>query len=557
MIPFASSRGHGQDLATHLQKEFDNEYIEVAEISGAIADDLHGAFAEWEAQASALTRCENYLYSLSINPDQKTNGPLTRAQYDDYIARVEQSLGLAGQPRAVVFHIKNEREHCHVVWSRIDVVQEKAVHLAYDRDKLMMVTREFAREHDLTLAPGYHRERDEVQRKSRQLSLYEKHQQDSTGLTKEQRKAQVTEAWQQSDSPLAFVQALAGSGYVLATGKRPYVVVDLYGHVNALPKLIDDRQVRSKDVCAFLERDFATDTLPTVEEAQEIAAEHRKALEAFKASERQADQRELLQKQQDERRRELEGKIEAQRTRQKGERLRLEASQLDERRALKSGYLDEVRAIRAQREANRPTGLAAFLGRVTGIELIAKKVHRYQDKQRFDAFQEQKQQLQFEQDAKRLEQQRSQEMQALELERKRLAMEKIERSELRNLENSAQREQMMRTHGGHGHMPSLTLELRPGGRKAVLFKAAQRHTSKLALEAARERRNAQTDDPKSHERLRDEFARSARATETPMEEVRSTNLPEAYKPAVPPKSSPHASGEFHKANRDGQSRDRH
>ena len=141
MIPFASSRGHGQDLATHLQKEFDNEYIEVAEISGAIADDLHGAFAEWEAQASALTRCENYLYSLSINPDQKTNGPLTRAQYDDYIARVEQSLGLAGQPRAVVFHIKNEREHCHVVWSRIDVVQEKAVHLAYDRDKLMMVTR--------------------------------------------------------------------------------------------------------------------------------------------------------------------------------------------------------------------------------------------------------------------------------------------------------------------------------------------------------------------------------------------------------------------------------
>ncbi len=556
MIPFASSRGHGQDLATHLQKEFDNEYIEVAEISGAIADDLHGAFAEWEAQASALTRCENYLYSLSINPDQRTNGPMSRAQYDDYIARVEQSLGLAGQPRAVVFHIKSEREHCHVVWSRIDMVQEKAIHLSYDREKLMMVTRQFAREHDLTLAPGYHREPGQEQRKSRQLSLYEKHQQDSTGLTKEQRKAQVTEAWQQSDSPLAFVQALADSGYVLATGKRPYVVIDLYGHVNALPKLIDDRQVRSKDVCAFLERDFATDTLPSVEEAQEIAAEHRKALAAFKASEQQANQRELLRKQQAERRRELEGKIEAERSRQKGERLRLEALQLDERRALKSGYLDEVRAIRAQREANRPTGLAAFLGRVTGIELITKKVHRYQDKQRFDAFQEQKQQLQFEQDAKRVEQQRAQEMQSLELERKRHAMEKIERSELRNLETAAQREHLVRSRGGHEHMPSLTLELRPGGRKAILYKAANRHTSELARATAQVRRNFESSAAEPERRLHEEFARSVGAPALQSEKVRSIGDSESDKHGLRPDPAAQPSGEFHKAERGGHRRDR-
>ena len=36
----------------------------------------------------------------------------------DYIARTEQALGLADQPRAVVFHVKEGREHCHVVWSR-------------------------------------------------------------------------------------------------------------------------------------------------------------------------------------------------------------------------------------------------------------------------------------------------------------------------------------------------------------------------------------------------------------------------------------------------------
>ncbi len=75
-----------------------------------------------------------------------------------------------------------------------------------------------------------------------------------------------------SDSPKAFVQALADRGYILATGKRPYVLVDLYGHMNALPKLIDDKTVRTKDIRAFLEAEFPPESLPTVEEARELAA---------------------------------------------------------------------------------------------------------------------------------------------------------------------------------------------------------------------------------------------------------------------------------------------
>ena len=159
MIPFASQRGLGQDLAAHLQNEHDNEVMEVADLRGAIAGDLHGAFAEWEAQAHALTRCRNYLYSLSINPDPR-QGELSRDQYLDYIARAEERLGLSGQPRAVIFHEKYGREHCHVVWSRIDAMNEKAVHMAFDHDKLMMVTREFARDHGLELPEGYFKDKD-------------------------------------------------------------------------------------------------------------------------------------------------------------------------------------------------------------------------------------------------------------------------------------------------------------------------------------------------------------------------------------------------------------
>ncbi|MFP3386514.1 hypothetical protein R0J92_24015, partial [Tritonibacter sp. SIMBA_163] len=79
-------------------------------------------------------------------------------------------------------------------------------------------------------------------------SLYEMQQQRNSGVTKEERMAAVTAAWKRSDSPKAFVRALEEMGYVLATGKRPYILVDLYGDMNALPKLIDDRSVRTKDI---------------------------------------------------------------------------------------------------------------------------------------------------------------------------------------------------------------------------------------------------------------------------------------------------------------------
>jgi hypothetical protein len=107
VIPFGSQRAEGQDLATHLLNAQDNERLEVVQVRGSVARDLHGAFAEWEALAHNLTRSTNYLYSLSINPDQR-QGRLTKEQYIDYIDRAEQRLGFSGQPRAIVFHVKKD-----------------------------------------------------------------------------------------------------------------------------------------------------------------------------------------------------------------------------------------------------------------------------------------------------------------------------------------------------------------------------------------------------------------------------------------------------------------
>ncbi|ODS22907.1 hypothetical protein AB835_11690 [Candidatus Endobugula sertula] len=235
MICFASQRGFGQDLATHLLNEHDNEVMEFAQLRGSVTDDLHGAFAEWQLQAETLTRCKNYLYSVSINPDH-SQGEFTREHYMTFIERMEDKLGLSNQPRAMVFHCKHDREHCHVVYSRIDVENQKAVHMAFDKDKLMMVTRQFARDYGIQLPDGYYKARGQHEGKE-PLSLYEKRQYEETGFTKAQRMEQVTDLWRQSDSAKAFVAGLEEAGYVLCTGRRDYVLVDYYGLIRYLSEV--------------------------------------------------------------------------------------------------------------------------------------------------------------------------------------------------------------------------------------------------------------------------------------------------------------------------------
>lgn len=451
MIPFGSQRAEGQDLATHLLNAQDNERLEVAQVRGAVAHDLHGAFAEWEAQARNLTRCTNYLYSLSINPDQR-QGRLTREQYLDYIDRAEQRLGFSGQPRAVVFHVKKDgrgvpREHCHVIWSRIDVERGIARHAAYDYEKLMTVTREFARDHGLRLPDGYYKDKTQDRRRGRQMSLYEKKQEDYGGVSISQHKAQVTAAWNRRDTPGAFVQSLEELGYILATGERPYVLVDRYGNMNSLPKLIDDKKVRTKDVRAFLDKAYPKDSLPTVDEARALAAAHRAAMELFSKGEERAtreavekQRREELQRKQKPRRQSVEHEAKGLDGRQRLARQEFSTRQKHGRMALRQGYLHESRSIRNDRAAHRPTGLAAFIGRVTGVELITKKIHQYRDATRYKLFLAQKAELAERQQRDEKAFNRWQELQRATIERRLHALDRLEKRELRSLETSLLKE---------------------------------------------------------------------------------------------------------------------
>lgn len=446
MIPFGSQRALGQDLATHLLNAQDNERLEVAQVRGAVARDLHGAFAEWEAQAHSLTHCTNYLYSLSINPDQR-QGRLTKEQYLDYIERTEQRLGLSGQPRAVVFHIKQDkngvgREHCHVVWSRIDAEKDRARHVAFDHEKLMMVTREFARDHGLRLPDGYNKDVARNRRgRGYQMGLYDKRQEELGGLSLTEHKARVTAAWDRRDTARSFVRELEDMGYMLATGRKDYVLVDLNGTTKALPRLIDDKKVRIAQVREFLGKDFPKDSLPSVDEALALAAGHRAARELFVKNEQRiareaADmqRRDELQRKQQPRRQAMEGETKALSERQRQARQEFTARQWGERAALRQSYLQESQRVRIERAANKPKGLAAFLGRISGVELITKTIHRYRDGVRHREFLARKSELAERQKREAQTQLRAQELESLTMRRRLRALELVEQRERKSLE---------------------------------------------------------------------------------------------------------------------------
>lgn len=90
----------------------DKDHVTVHSIEGFVTNDLFGAFAETEAISDA-TKCQKYLFSLSLNPPPSEN--VSVEQFEDAIAKAEKKLGLEGSPRVVVVHRKEGRQQAHAI----------------------------------------------------------------------------------------------------------------------------------------------------------------------------------------------------------------------------------------------------------------------------------------------------------------------------------------------------------------------------------------------------------------------------------------------------------
>lgn len=240
MILKGNQRAGGKQLAAHLLKTEDNEHVHVHELRGFLSSDLTSAFHEAYA-VSRGTRAKQFLFSLSLNPPPQEK--VSVEAFEAAIEAVEQKLGLDSQPRAIVFHEKDGRWHAHVVWSRIDASQMKAINLPFYKMKLRDVSRELFLEHGWQMPRGLvnSRERDPAN-----FTHAEWEQSKRTGHDPKALKAMFRELWASSDSKRAFAAALQSRGYTLARGdRRGYVAVDYRGEVYAIAKCAG---IKTKDV---------------------------------------------------------------------------------------------------------------------------------------------------------------------------------------------------------------------------------------------------------------------------------------------------------------------
>lgn len=262
MILKASQRGSGQDLAVHLMCADENEHVEVHNVRGFGADNLKEAFREAYA-ISKGTRCKQYLFSMSLNPPEKEDVPVEA--FEDAIARIEQKLGLEGQPRAIVFHEKEGRRHAHAVWSRIDPEFMKAKQLSHFKVKLRDISRELYLEHGWKMPRGL---MNAAERDPTNFTLDEWQQAKRAGTDPRYLKETLQECWAVSDSRASFEHALNERGFWLARGdRRGFVVLDFQGEVWSVARVIG---VKTKDVRARLGDEG---DLRSVEETKALIAE--------------------------------------------------------------------------------------------------------------------------------------------------------------------------------------------------------------------------------------------------------------------------------------------
>ncbi|UES36715.1 relaxase/mobilization nuclease domain-containing protein [Roseibium aggregatum] len=258
MILKASQRGGGAQLAHHLLRTDENDHVQIHEIRGFVASDLHGAFKEAHA-ISRGTRCRQFLFSLSLSPPERESVPVE--VFEGAIKAVEDKIGLSGQPRAIVFHEKEGRRHAHCVWSRIDADSMKAINLPHFKWKLQDISRQLYLENDWQMPRGLVNAQE---KNPLNFTLVEWQQAKRARKDPRAIKGAFQDCWAISDSLKGFSGALRDRGYYLARGdRRGFVAIDWQGEVYAVPRMIGKK---AKDVKARL-GDPAT--LPSVDEMRE------------------------------------------------------------------------------------------------------------------------------------------------------------------------------------------------------------------------------------------------------------------------------------------------
>lgn len=250
-------------VAAHLLRTDQNERAEVKELRGVMGGNLRDALCGMET-AGLCSRTTRPLYHASINP--RASEFMTEAQWMQAVDKLESALGLTGQPRAIIEHVKDGRAHRHVVWSRIDLARGRAIRMDHNFRTHEVVARQLEREFGFERVQGAHVEREGRRRPDRTPSHDEMQQAARSGIHPKEAKAVVTALWRATTTGRAFADALTKTGWTLARGdRRDFVLIDGAGGVHSLARRIEG--ATAQDVRARM-ADIDPAQLPTVKEAR-------------------------------------------------------------------------------------------------------------------------------------------------------------------------------------------------------------------------------------------------------------------------------------------------
>jgi hypothetical protein len=272
-------------LAAHLTRTDTNERAEVKELRGVVAENLSGALREMEAVAAgARTTKPFYHGSINTRADER----LTDEQRVQAIDRLEAALGLTGQARVVVVHEKEGREHCHIVWSRIDLARMAAISDSNNYRKHEEVARSLEREFGHERVQGAHVERNGNARPERTPSHSEMLQSVRTGIGPHEAKETLTGIWKTTKNGKEFQAALEKKGWTLARGdRRDFVAIDPNGGVHSIARRI--KGAKAADVRRRF-ADIDPKNLNSVAEAKQVQRERNGGPE-WRASRRPRDEK--------------------------------------------------------------------------------------------------------------------------------------------------------------------------------------------------------------------------------------------------------------------------
>jgi hypothetical protein len=275
LIVKGGSRSSAAYWSKHLLRTDHNERVEILEMPSGYppgAESLAIVLRQFQNMVKVTDSGKKGLYCGHIDPDGQY--AMSAEDWQKSIGILERHLGFEGQPRVAVKHIKDGREHVHVIWqrSRLNHATGRVTLLSdswnYKHHEIAARRMEKTLGHEHIKGVFTGRARDEKgrcmdERPVAEINHAEWQQGVRTGKNPKEVKAEIEALWGKHRDGSAFKTALEQSGYALAQGdKKPvYMIVDRAGEAHELRRCI--KGVKKPELETRLES-FPAKSLPTV-----------------------------------------------------------------------------------------------------------------------------------------------------------------------------------------------------------------------------------------------------------------------------------------------------